>query len=111
MSLNLRRSYTFLFPNTTATDAAAQQPVGTCQKSFTKYRDRRDAPQCIHKAAPSFLDSLLPEAVVEEGEDLLEPLRAELLHPLQVVVGQRHPQRLDAGVLLLRAQVRVALKV
>ena len=54
--------------------------------------------------------SLLSEAVVEEGEDLLEPLRAELLHPLQVVVGQRHPQRLDARVLLLRAQVRVALK-
>ena len=53
---------------------------------------------------------LLSEAVVEEGEDLLEPLRAELLHPLQVVVGQRHPQRLDARVLLLRAQVRVALK-
>ena len=53
----------------------------------------------------------MPEAVVEEGEDLLEPLRAELLDPLQVVVGQRHPQRLDARVLLLRAQVRVALQV
>ena len=53
----------------------------------------------------------MSEAVVEEGEDLLEPLRAELLHPFQVVVGQRHPQGLDAGVLLLRAQVRVALKV
>jgi hypothetical protein len=34
---------------------------------------------------------VLSEALVEDGEDLLEPLVAEVLDPLQAVVGERHP--------------------
>ena len=34
-----------------------------------------------------FLNDLLSEALVEDGEDDLQPLVAKVLHPLQAVVG------------------------
>ncbi len=36
---------------------------------------------------------VLSEALVEDGEDLLETLVAEVLDPLQAVVGERHPDK------------------
>ena len=43
---------------------------------------------------------LLSKALIERPQDLLQPLVAELLDPLQAVVGQGNSQGLDAAVLL-----------
>ena len=49
----------------------------------------------------------LSKALVEQRQDLLEPLCAELLHPLERVVGQGDPQPLHAAELLVQAEVGV----
>ena len=43
---------------------------------------------------------LLPETFIEDIKDLLESLVTKVLDPLQAVVGQCNPQRLNAAVLL-----------
>ena len=43
---------------------------------------------------------LLPETFIEDIKDLLESLVTKVLDPLQAVIGQCNPQRLNAAVLL-----------
>lgn len=43
--------------------------------------------------------------LVERSQDLLESLRAELLHPAERIVGERDPEGLDAAVDLVDAEV------
>lgn len=50
---------------------------------------------------------LLPIAFVEDDEDLFEAFGAELLYPTEWIVRQRDPERLDARVDLVDAQVRL----
>ena len=53
------------------------------------------------------LKILLPKALVESLQDLLQPLVAKLLDPLQAVVGQGHPQGLDTARLLGEGELGV----
>ena len=43
---------------------------------------------------------LLPETFIEDIKNLLESLVTKVLDPLQAVVGQCNPERLNAAVLL-----------
>ena len=52
-----------------------------------------------HHPAFHYANSL-PEALVEDIEDLLEPLVTEVLDPVQAVVGEGHSQRLYTVELL-----------
>ena len=59
-----------------------------------------------HHPASHYTNSL-PEALVEDIEDLLEPLVTEVLDPVQAVVGEGHSQRLYTVELLGEGQLRV----
>ena len=49
----------------------------------------------------SFLQNfLLPETFIEDIKDLLESLVTKVLDPLQTIIGQGNPERLNAAVLL-----------
>ena len=61
----------------------------------------------VHDRLQTFYTLVMNFIVIERLQDLLQPLVAKLLNPLQAVVGQGHSQGLDTGRLLRERQLRV----